>query len=541
MIVNSHNIEFGYELISALPYAYYLHSKGELEKTISGNDTECLYYFSPNHEINPEQRSWYNTPKAKNIPNIDIHKSYLNKSTFLPPPLKKQYANKQFKFKKETVIICNRYNIEWGKKPINYFSLDCLGKMFELLQDKYQIVYVNVDGVPELYDNAPPMQLGDYELLKEYPKVLNIHEIKAKHPDISFNELQLKLFANCSKYITMNGGHAILAAYFGGENIIFSKPGRPQAREIDPEINSFYRWYNEFGDQRVKHVPNEAKLLAAIKSQWIDKDPIINILVRTSSRPNYFRNCINSIQKQSYNNVNIFCSTDDADGYIVKYPVYPIEVTKVKRINNREKSEEYGIKFPSNLYLNELQKKVKSGIIMYLDDDDILCDNALVNIADEYKKGNDLIFWRVENKGRIIPSDKNWGKHPIVCDISGIGFAFNKKYKNKAIWQPYKRGDFRVAKKLYNEIKNRAYINKVLTCTQNGQNSGNKQDLNKLQPINRWYVTTEGGYWLGCETIGRVKVKKGKMRLASIDEIPDYLLKNKNYEKESNQRVEEKA
>jgi hypothetical protein len=47
-----------------------LHSKGMLEKTISAIDTECLYYFSPNHEINKEPRSWYNTPKAKGIPNV---------------------------------------------------------------------------------------------------------------------------------------------------------------------------------------------------------------------------------------------------------------------------------------------------------------------------------------------------------------------------------------------------------------------------------------------------------------------------------------
>ena len=134
MIVNSQNTEFAYELISALPYAYYLHSNGLLKGTISAIDTECLYYFSPKHRINPSQRSWYNTPKAKSIPNIDIHKPFLRKEQFLPPPLKKQYANKRFKFDKELVIICNRHNIEWGKKPINYFSLDMLRNMFNLFQ-----------------------------------------------------------------------------------------------------------------------------------------------------------------------------------------------------------------------------------------------------------------------------------------------------------------------------------------------------------------------------------------------------------------------
>jgi hypothetical protein len=519
MIVNSQNIEFGYELISALPYAYYLHSKGKLTKTISGNDTECLYYFSPNHEINPAQRSWYNTPKAKDIPNIDIHKPYLNKEQFLAPPLRKQYANKEFKFKKETIVICNRYNIEWGKKPINYFNLETLEQMFKMLQDKYQIVYINIEGRNELYDNAPPIKLGDYELLKKYPKVINIHDIETK---LSFNELQLNIFANCKKYITMNGGHAILASYFGGENIIMSKFGHPQSRELNPEINSFYRWYHEFGGQRIKHVNNETKLIEDIKSLWINKDPLINILIRTSSRPKYFDNCINSIIKQSYKNVNIYVSNDNNDKYIIKYPVHSISVKKTNSIEVINNNESYGKPFPYNLYINDLQSKVNKGVIMYLDDDDVLIDGALEEIAKESKK-NDLVFWRVKDNKNIIPSDKNWNKAPVCCDISGIGFAFNSKYKKFAKWEPYKRGDYRVATNLYQNIKKIKFIDKILTRTQNGQNFGNRKDGNIKS--NGWYITPEGKYWLGCNSIGMKKVSQGKMKKIDIKKVPKYLIK----------------
>ena len=52
--VNSENIEFGYELISCIPYAYYLHQNNLLKKTISGADTQCLYFFSEvSHQLNP--------------------------------------------------------------------------------------------------------------------------------------------------------------------------------------------------------------------------------------------------------------------------------------------------------------------------------------------------------------------------------------------------------------------------------------------------------------------------------------------------------
>ena len=525
MIVNSQNIEFGYELISALPYAYYLHSIGELEKTISGNDTECLYYFSPNHEINPKTRSWYNTPKAIKIPNIDIHKPFLKKEQFLAPPLKEHYANSKFKFGKETVIICNRYNLEWGKQPINYFSLATLSKLFKLLQDKYQIIYINVDGVPELYDNAPPMRLGDYELLKKFPKVINIHDLKNKHKEYSFNELQLMLFANCEKYITMNGGHSILASYFGGENIIMSKYGTPQAREISKGINSFYRWYHEFGGQRVRHVPNENELIK-MAYQWIKSDPVVNILVRTSFRPNYFKRCMNSILNQTYKNVNIFVSTDKNDKYIIDYPVYPVDIKPIGKIEPSPNGDEYGIKFSYNLYLNDLQDKVTNGLIIYLDDDDVLSDaKSLELIVNEYKKGNELIFWKIKSSERVIPNNKNWGKAPVCCDISGISFAFDSKYKKFAKWEPYKRGDYRVATKLYKKIKKIKYIDKILSQTQDGQNAGGKRDYTYVQlKCQGWYITKNGGYWYGDNSIGKKKTLRGEMKRLDISEVPEHLI-----------------
>ena len=77
MILNSHNIEFGYELISILPYAYHLHKAGILDETISGIDTKCLYCFSKKHTENKEKRSFYNN-KFVNAKNINIHKPDLN-------------------------------------------------------------------------------------------------------------------------------------------------------------------------------------------------------------------------------------------------------------------------------------------------------------------------------------------------------------------------------------------------------------------------------------------------------------------------------
>jgi hypothetical protein len=50
--------EFGFELLAVVPYAYWLHREGRLERTIGGFDTRCLYYFSENHEERPVERHY---------------------------------------------------------------------------------------------------------------------------------------------------------------------------------------------------------------------------------------------------------------------------------------------------------------------------------------------------------------------------------------------------------------------------------------------------------------------------------------------------
>lgn len=485
MKITSGNIEFGYELISVIPYACYLASIGELEETESAIDTKCLYFFSPKHKENTHSRAFYNIPKVT-YPNIRIHKPYLDKKQFKAPDYKTHFANKRFKFNKETIVICNRYNIEWGHGPINYFDLPTLGKMFNLLQDKYQVVYINIKGKDKYYDSDQKvLDLGDYEFLKNFPKVINIHDLHEKNKDLTFNEIQLMIFANCSKFVTMNGGHSILTAYFGGENIIYSKFGNPMAQELRIENNSFYRWYHEFGEQRVVHVADYGELLHRIEIQWIKKEPIVNILVRTSGRPNYFKECINSILSQTYENINIYTSIDDkANDYTVKYPVYPVFVDKKTDIEYIDGNEDFGKIFPYNDYLNDLQARVKSGLILILDDDDLYTDKrAVEKIVNQYKQGKELIFWRVKiSEGVIIPEVSKLGKEPELYKISMIGFAYDSKYKEKFL--PYKRADFRVAKKLFERIRNIGTINEVLAATQDGSHFGQKVDKNTINKKN---------------------------------------------------------
>lgn len=254
--INSYLPEFGYELISILPYSYNLYKKNMLGNTISGLDTKCLYFFnSDNHTELSEKRGWHNMKKLWDIkfPNIGIHQAELDWEKFSPPPLKEHYNDKKIVFDKETIVICNRYNKEWEEDPINFLNLETLTILFDELKDKYQIVYINLKGDDRYYDNAPPLELGDFDLIKsKYSNDVIILQDLLKKFDTTFNDIQLRVFAGCSKFITSNGGQSILASYFGGENIIFTK----KCREILPEVNSFYRWYHRFGNSVIKVVSN---------------------------------------------------------------------------------------------------------------------------------------------------------------------------------------------------------------------------------------------------------------------------------------------
>ena len=206
-----------------------------------------------------------------------------------------------------------------------------------------------------------------------------------------------------------------------------------------------------------------------IKDYHTKKNPLFNILVRTSNRPNYFKKCIESIHKQTYENYNIIVGVDDyySEKYaidcgcsVVRYDFSDVDIKKRKR------DENYGRPFIFNLYLNELQTYVKNGYILYIDDDDIFNDeNALLKISKKIKKGNDLIMYRSQfPENRIVPSDKNFPNEPVANDLSTLCFCFNSNID--VSWEPWKLGDFRVAKYLYNNTKSIGYIDQTLTAVQ---------------------------------------------------------------------------
>lgn len=460
--------EFGYELIAVLPLAYYLYKHNLLNGTISGYDTAPLYYFSPHHQIIDGKRSFKNAMEMgeESFPNILIHFP-MDFSKFEAPDLKNFYSKRAIKFNKKTFIIHNRYSKEWNNAPINYIDKETIKKICLMLRDSFQIVLIQASDFPSKYDDdIRPTDYGFDEKECDDLGLITLKTLIKTYPALSINELQCCLFAGCSDFISSNGGGGILISYFGGSNIIFSK----NCRELDPDVNSFYNWYYKFGDSIIQVVSDEERLVKLVESKYIKKDKLFNIIVRTSGRPNYYHDCIHSIMNQNYLNYRILSSIDNSESlkYAKQYPVCICEmIDPLPEEYSHPKRHDYGSYFPYNEYFNKLQTHINEGYIIYLDDDDAFATPDALKILNEEIKAShaDVVFWRVQFPNRLVPNDEHWEKRiPICKDISGIGYAINAKYKPH--WGPWKRGDYRIAIYLYDNVKNISFCDRALTRLQ---------------------------------------------------------------------------
>tara|TARA_R110000824_G_scaffold268808_1_gene457419 strand:+ start:1194 stop:2180 length:987 start_codon:yes stop_codon:yes gene_type:complete len=273
------NPEFGIELALAVPYAYWLHTQGELEKVITSKGMKPFYYFCDDVDESFTVRTIDNAAAGLNsLPNNWIHhnslkvfgKEYndledtsvangvLDYSQWTPPPYKEYYKNDEFKFDdRPLVFVSNKFNLEHGETPYGYFDVKCLYDMFSYLTDAgYSVIYkratnkekdftidqneinsinlgfdnilANVEGIGTISDRNLPEMMDNVYLLDDIPT------------NYSYNETQLKIMANCDRFISVCGGNSILSSYFEGTMLSYVHKGA----ELRPNYfgkNSYFR------------------------------------------------------------------------------------------------------------------------------------------------------------------------------------------------------------------------------------------------------------------------------------------------------------
>jgi hypothetical protein len=252
MVVKT-NPEFGIELALTIPYAYWLHVNNQLDRVVTSKGMSPFYYFCNNVSEGFSERTIDNAAAGLNeLPNNWIHgidpqlrPGVLDYSKWIVPPYKDFYKNSEFKFDKPIVFITNKFNLEHGETPYGYFDIQCLYDMFSVLSQKgYKIIYkrakltnsefaIDQNEMNSVYMGYHDIQanvegigiINDYQLTEYFDDVILFDEL-VKSSNYSFNETQLRVMANCDKFITVCGGNSILSSLFGGIVITYVHKGK---------------------------------------------------------------------------------------------------------------------------------------------------------------------------------------------------------------------------------------------------------------------------------------------------------------------------
>lgn len=146
---------------------------------------------------------------------------------------------------------------------------------------------------------------------------------------------------------------------------------------------------------------------------------LINILIRTSSRPKEFLRCLKSVLSQNYANIRIIVAVDNDNYFYV-----PRDLEIIRVIPDRN------LLFFYDCYLNDLFALVTEGYILILDDDDVLMPDCLSKII----FGEKAIIVKLRRADDIYPLHQDFKRGQIgfpnlilhyslkdVAKISGSG------------------------------------------------------------------------------------------------------------------------
>jgi len=210
--------------------------------------------------------------------------------------------------------------------------------------------------------------------------------------------------------------------------------------------------------------------------------PLVNILTRTSNRPNAFELNKMSVRSQTYKNIrHVVCvDNDTTEKYVKLYSDVDYIMVDREQIIKEDTSinPNTGKYSPHNLYFNQLMLEVKEGWVMILDDDDRLANIKVIETIMEKLPNEDsmAIFQMRFPNNKPIPANGTLNQRPRLGNIGSPCIIFHSKYLEGVKWDGWKCGDFRFIDKIFNKIKTVVTIERMLVNI--GQiGNGNRTDI----------------------------------------------------------------
>ena len=253
--------EFTWDMIKSLPKAYYFQNINLPYQVKCKPGLKSVYYFSSDVE-EVERFDAINDNVSYNL-----EPPYYTESQWSPPPIKDHFKNK-ISFNKPVVVIQNKFALEWSQGVFNYFTIEVLGELFGYLKEKYDIVYIRPTGKAKDYytDENEIKEFEDYAFIKkEHPEVYTIEDFTRMYPDMSYNTLQFMIEASSERHITVSGGNACIASYFGGDVMIFDSP---QGIGAGRGIWKTDSWLKLLSGANILGFNSYKSLIKEVKNRW---------------------------------------------------------------------------------------------------------------------------------------------------------------------------------------------------------------------------------------------------------------------------------
>lgn len=218
----------------------------------------------------------------------------------------------------------------------------------------------------------------------------------------------------------------------------------------------------------------------------MEQKPLVNIITRTSNRPNGFEKCYNSVKNQTYPNIRHIVSYDDEKDYELYLHKYQndIDIIFINKNHILQLQDipnpRTGPKFIYNLYFNELFEEVKDGWILILDDDDSLASNTVIEEAiNSATYTTDMLIWQMQYpNGMKLPTTMDFNKQPQLGRIGSPCIFVHSSIAKQIKWDGWKCGDFRYIHKVWKATERKIWFKKpMILLGSQGGGLGRRMDL----------------------------------------------------------------
>ena len=251
----------------------------------------------------------------------------------------------------------------------------------------------------------------------------------------------------------------------------------------------------------------------------------LNVIVRTSNRPQYFYRSINSIKKYCPD-AKIHVTIDDIDNleYVKKYmdgldySYYLLDKEVISNICEKIPIERKS--FIYNYYFNVLKSFLNGWCVIIDDDDELLMS---LNFDKEVEN---IYLFKVDVITKVVPTPRNFGNTPVLNDISALGIVFHSS--QMVDWTPQRGGDYAFISEMYKKCKP-IWIDEIISKVQLAPHFGKTGDLKDKQiSVNMaTYPPRKESLIKGLKNLLKIDIIDNiRVYLNEYNEIPDDLPKH---------------